>query len=113
MAATSHGQHSKKLKKQLVFLGFGDIGIICLLYCWVDFWIHFWTDFCWFWRSKITKKSSKNRSDWQLEIRCDVGWILDGSWVDFWWIWDQIGEQNGAKLALKSEGNRCQDDVEK
>ena len=47
------------------------------------------------------------------KIECDFGWVVDGSWVDFWWILAQVGGQVGAKLALKSEKKGYQDDVKK
>ncbi len=42
-----------------------------------------------------------------------LGWILDGSWVDFGRFWDQVGRQVEAKLAPKSKKIRYQDDVKK
>ena len=42
--------------------------------------------------SKIDEKSIKNQSKNRSKIRCDLGSIFDGSWVDF-------GVDLGAKLA--------------
>ena len=49
--------------------------------------------------SKIDEKSMKNRSKNRSKIRCDLGSIFDGSWVDFGMdlgaklgpSWDQVG----------------------
>ena len=46
-------------------------------------------------------------------IRWMLGWVLDGSWVDFGGFWDQVGRQVGAKLAPKSDKIGYQDDVKK
>ena len=62
-------------------------------------------------------KSPKNQSKidpigtWKKDAMLDGFWMALGS--IFGAFGKHLGEQNGAKLALTSEGNRCQDDVEK
>ena len=60
---------------------------------------------------------TQNRSKKGSKIRCDFGWILEGSWSGFGAIlerfWAQVGGQVGAKLGPKSEKWRSQDDVKK
>ena len=62
-------------------------------------------------------KSQTNQSKidpigtWKKDAMLDGFWMALGS--IFGGFWDQAGEQNGAKLVLKSEGNRYQDDVKK
>ena len=38
-------------------------------------------------------------------IRWMLGWVLDGSWIDFWWIlgpfWEASWHQNGTKIKKK------------
>ena len=56
--------------------------------------------------SKIDEKSMKNRSKNRSKIRCDLGSIFDGSWVDF-------GVDLGAKLGPSWDQNRSKIEVEK
>ena len=56
--------------------------------------------------SKIDEKSMKNRSKKRSKIRCDLGLIFGGSWVDF-------GMDLGAKLGPSWDQNRSKIGVEK
>ena len=56
--------------------------------------------------SKIDEKSMKNRSKKRSKIRCDLGSIFDGSWVDF-------GVDLEAKLGPSWDQNRSTIEVEK
>ena len=56
--------------------------------------------------SKIDEKSMKNRSKNRSKIRCDLGSIFDGSWVDF-------GVDLGAKLGPSWNQNQSKIEVEK
>ena len=64
----------------------------------IDFWLIL--------ASKIDEKSMKNRSKNRSKIRCDLGSIFDGSWVDF-------GVDLGAKLGPSWDQNRSKIEVEK
>ena len=57
-------------------------------------------------RSKIDPKRAS-------KPRCNLGWDLDLSWSDFWWILAPSWTQVGSKLAPKLGKLGFQDDVKK
>ena len=44
-------------------------------------------------------------------IRWMLGWVLDASWIDFWWIlgpfWEASWHQNGTKIQKNGAPKRC------
>ena len=64
----------------------------------IDFWLIL--------ASKIDEKSIPNQSKNRSKIRCDLGSIFGGSWVDF-------GLDLGAKLGPSWDQNRSKIEVEK
>ena len=68
-----------------------DVFNFLLMCSWDDLRIDLLIDFWLILASKIDEKSIKNRSKNKSKIRCDLGSIFVGSWVDF-------GVDLGAKL---------------
>ena len=66
--------------------------------------------------SKINEKSIKNQlKKWSM-TGWMLGWILDGSWIDFWWIlgpsWEVSWGQVGTKIQENGIPKRCQKIIE-
>ena len=86
-----------------------DVFNLLLMCSWDDwFLIDFWLILA----SKIDEKSMKNRSKKRSKIRCDLGWILDGSWSDLGAIWGPSWGpswgQVGTKIRKMGAPRRCQ-----
>ena len=67
--------------------------------------------------AKIDQQSIKNRSKSRSKTRCKLGWILDGSWIDFWSIlgpsWGPSWGQVGTKIRKNGVPNRCRKIIKK
>ena len=80
-----------------------------LLCCWDDLLIDFWLIFDWFWGRKSIKNQSKKGS----KIRCKLGCILDGSWIDLGAILGPSWEAKWGQVGTKIWKMGSQDDVKK
>ena len=95
-----------------MFLGHRHYLVVVLLGWFVD---GFKVEFSLIWGSKIHKKSIKKPSKRPSMTRCKLGWMLDGSWIDFWWIfgpswgakWVQVGTQIGKIASPRGHQKRC------
>ena len=95
-----------KIGLYICFALFFNFWLLC---CWDDVLIDFCLIFDGFRGrnpSKIGKKSIKKAIKNKMQVGIDFGWLLERFWA-------QVGGQNGAKLAPKSEKWRSQDDVTK
>ena len=63
--------------------------------------------------SKSNKKSSKNQSKKWSMTRWMMGWVLDGSWADFWWILGPCWEVRWGQVGTKIQKMMYQDDIKK
>ena len=57
--------------------------------------------FCYVGHVMLDEQIKKNQSKNQSKLRCKLGWILDGSWVDFWWILSPSWEVSWGQVGIK------------
>ena len=91
------------------FFGHRHYLLVVLLRRFVD---GFKVEFSLTWTANFHKKSSKKRTKRPSMTRCKLGWMLEGSWIDFLSIlgpfWGASWHQVDTKIQKKRVPKRCQ-----